>query len=188
MCPRSFQWYQSLFGQPATQPGHSYFRSAPLRLGRDGSCSASTSRGAHDHPSLKSAATATPGNGLLLFFRVDDFAMALEKAPRVLVPHLPKQEPHRNPSTGTESRATRSGRILRHHRRALCGLTQSLFQRAVVVQRAVVFQEALERAEVVQIDDDGRDAVVEDRVRLFEVGRVRASEQHLRSGFPRRVS
>ena len=43
---------------------------------------------------------ATPGNGLLLFFRVDDFDRALERA-RALVTRL-AEEPHLNPNTGTE--------------------------------------------------------------------------------------
>ena len=43
---------------------------------------------------------ATPGNGLLLFFRVDDFDMALKRA-RVLVARL-EEEPHANPNTGTQ--------------------------------------------------------------------------------------
>jgi hypothetical protein len=42
---------------------------------------------------------ATPGNGLLLFFRVDDFDMALQRA-RALVPRL-EEEPHVNPNTRT---------------------------------------------------------------------------------------
>src|ERR1700722_12271930 len=40
------------------------------------SCSVST-RGLHDDLSLMSADQGTPGNGLLLFFRVDDFDLAL---------------------------------------------------------------------------------------------------------------
>src|SRR5262245_29532838 len=40
-----------------------------------------------------------PGNGLLLFFRVDDFDRALPRA-RALVSRL-DEEPHVNPSTGT---------------------------------------------------------------------------------------
>jgi predicted enzyme related to lactoylglutathione lyase len=40
-----------------------------------------------------------PGNGLLLFFRVDDFDMALPRA-RALVARL-EEEPQLNPSTGT---------------------------------------------------------------------------------------
>jgi hypothetical protein len=43
---------------------------------------------------------APPGNGLLLFFRVDDFDMALERA-RALVTRL-EEEPHVNPNTQTE--------------------------------------------------------------------------------------
>jgi hypothetical protein len=42
---------------------------------------------------------AQPGNGLLLFFRVDDFDMALPRA-RALVARL-EEEPHVNPNTGT---------------------------------------------------------------------------------------
>ena len=56
--------------------------------------------GAHDHPSLASPDNAPPGNGLLLFFRVDDFAKALQRA-RTLVPRL-DEEPHLNPSTETQ--------------------------------------------------------------------------------------
>jgi hypothetical protein len=42
---------------------------------------------------------APPGNGLLLFFRVDDFDMALNRA-RALVTRL-EEEPHVNPNTQT---------------------------------------------------------------------------------------
>jgi predicted enzyme related to lactoylglutathione lyase len=54
---------------------------------------------------LTSPDNATPGNGLLLFFRVDDFDMALKRA-RALVARL-EEEPHANPSTGTEEFALR---------------------------------------------------------------------------------
>jgi hypothetical protein len=47
-----------------------------------------------------SADKALPGNGLLLFFRVDDFDQALQRA-RDLVPRL-DEEPHVNPSTETK--------------------------------------------------------------------------------------
>jgi hypothetical protein len=46
-----------------------------------------------------SPAEAPPGNGLLLFFRVDDFDMALKRA-RALVTRL-EEEPHVNPNTQT---------------------------------------------------------------------------------------
>jgi hypothetical protein len=55
--------------------------------------------GAHEHPSLTSPHHATPGNGLLLFFRVDNFDAALPRA-RALVSRL-DEEPHVNPNTGT---------------------------------------------------------------------------------------
>jgi hypothetical protein len=42
---------------------------------------------------------AQPGNGLLLFFRVDDFDMALSRA-RALVAGF-EEEPHLNPNTRT---------------------------------------------------------------------------------------
>ena len=47
-----------------------------------------------------SPAHGTPGNGLLLFFRVDDFDLALQRA-RSLVTRL-EEEPHVNPNTQTK--------------------------------------------------------------------------------------
>jgi hypothetical protein len=55
--------------------------------------------GVHEHPSLTSPLCAKPGNGLLLFFRVDNFDLALPRA-RALVSRL-EEEPHVNPNTGT---------------------------------------------------------------------------------------
>jgi catechol 2,3-dioxygenase-like lactoylglutathione lyase family enzyme len=96
--PRSFKWYQSLFGQPETQPGHADFGRI---LDSDGTVLLCLHQwGAHEHPSLTSPDSATPGNGLLLFFRVDDFDMALQRA-RALVPRL-EEEPNLNPNTRTE--------------------------------------------------------------------------------------
>jgi hypothetical protein len=46
-----------------------------------------------------------PGNGLLLFFRVDDFSMTLKRA-RALVTRL-EEEPRLNPNTGTMEFALR---------------------------------------------------------------------------------
>jgi len=56
--------------------------------------------GAHQHSSLMSPDHAPPGNGLILFFRVDDFDMALQRA-RPLVTRL-EEEPHVNPNTLTK--------------------------------------------------------------------------------------
>ena len=55
--------------------------------------------GAHEHPSLISPHYASPGNGLLLFFRIDNFEVALPRG-RALVGRL-EEEPHVNPNTGT---------------------------------------------------------------------------------------
>jgi catechol 2,3-dioxygenase-like lactoylglutathione lyase family enzyme len=95
--PGSFKWYQSLFGQPKTAPEHDYFGQV---LDADGTVLLCLHQwGAHEHPSLMSPDRATPGNGLILFFRVDDFDKALSRA-RALVTRL-EEEPHVNPNTGT---------------------------------------------------------------------------------------
>jgi catechol 2,3-dioxygenase-like lactoylglutathione lyase family enzyme len=95
--PSSFKWYQSLFGQPETQPHHTYFGQL---LDSDGTVLLCLHEwGEHDHPSLTSPKSATPGNGLLLFFRVDDFDESLKRA-RTLVAQL-EEEPQRNPNTET---------------------------------------------------------------------------------------
>src|SRR5437773_3986874 len=95
--PRSFQWYQALFGQPSTAPAHSHFGQL---LDADGTVLLCLHEWAvENHPSLMSPEDGTPGNGLLLFFRVDDYGGALRRA-RALVPRL-EEEPHLNPNTGT---------------------------------------------------------------------------------------
>jgi catechol 2,3-dioxygenase-like lactoylglutathione lyase family enzyme len=95
--PSSFKWYQSLFGQPETRPAHDYFGQI---LDTDGTVLLCLHEwGEHDHPSLTSPNTATPGNGLLLFFRVDDYDKALIRA-RALVDRF-EEEPHLNPNTQT---------------------------------------------------------------------------------------
>ena len=58
-----------------------------------------STNGDHDHPPLMSPDEASPGNGLLLFFRVDDYEMALKRA-RALVARL-EEEPYLNPNTRT---------------------------------------------------------------------------------------
>jgi catechol 2,3-dioxygenase-like lactoylglutathione lyase family enzyme len=96
--PRSFKWYQALFGQPATLPAHDDFGQI---LDSDGTVLLCLHQwGAHEHPSLTSPEEGTPGNGLLLFFRVDDFDLALERA-RALGARL-EEEPHVNPKTRTQ--------------------------------------------------------------------------------------
>ena len=99
----SFKWYQSLLGLPETAPAHDYFGQI---LDSDGTVLLCLHEwGAHEHPSLVSPDHAQPGNGLLLFFRVDDFDMALTRA-RALVARL-EEEPQVNPNTGTMEFALR---------------------------------------------------------------------------------
>jgi catechol 2,3-dioxygenase-like lactoylglutathione lyase family enzyme len=94
--PGSFKWYQSLLGLPETAPAHDHFGQI---LDSDGTVLLCLHEwGAHEHPSLRSPDHAQPGNGLLLFFRVDDFDMALSRA-RALVARL-EEEPHVNRNTG----------------------------------------------------------------------------------------
>jgi catechol 2,3-dioxygenase-like lactoylglutathione lyase family enzyme len=96
--PGSVKWYQALFGQLATLPAHDYFGQI---LDSDGTVLLCLHEwGAHEHPSLISPDHGTPGNGLLLFFRVDDFDLALQRA-RSLVTRL-EEEPHVNPNTQTK--------------------------------------------------------------------------------------
>jgi len=100
---RSFKWYQSLFGQRETRPAHDDFGQI---VDADGTVLLCLHEwGAHEHPPLASPDRAQPGNGLLLFFRVDDFDETLGRA-RDLVAEL-DEEPHVNPSTGTGEFALR---------------------------------------------------------------------------------
>lgn len=100
---RSLNWYQSLFGQPESEPDHDYFGQV---LDADGTVLLCLHKwGAHEHPTLVSPDRAEPGNGLLLFFRVDDFDEALARA-RALVSQL-EEEPQTSPATGTREFALR---------------------------------------------------------------------------------
>jgi hypothetical protein len=98
-----FKWYPMLFGQAETLPAQECFgqildSDGPVRL-------CLHEWGAHEHPSLMSPDHAIPGNGLLLFFRVDDFDSGLRRA-RALVTRL-EEEPHVNPSTHTSELSLR---------------------------------------------------------------------------------
>ena len=100
---RSFSWYQSLFGQPRTSPAHDYWGQI---LDTDGTVLLCLHQwGAHEHPPLTSPDHAQLGNGLLLFFRVDDFNETLLRA-RAIVAGL-EEEPHLNPNTDTREFALR---------------------------------------------------------------------------------
>ncbi|MGX9720616.1 VOC family protein [Stenotrophomonas acidaminiphila] len=98
---RSFAWYQSLLGLPPSPPAHDHFGQL---LDADGTVLLCLHQWqAHDHPTLASPAQAEPGNGLLLFFRVDDFDQALQRARQ----QLPALAPSLNPSTGAREFALR---------------------------------------------------------------------------------
>ena len=95
--PKSFKWYQSLFGQPEMDPGHEYWGQI---LDTDGTVLLCLHRwGVHEHSSLMSPDDSTPGNGLILFFRVTDYDEALKRT-RALVARF-EEEPHVNPKTQT---------------------------------------------------------------------------------------
>lgn len=93
----SCRWYQSLLGLPEKAPAHDYFGQIVDEDGTVLLCLHSW--GEHDHPSLTSPDRAEPGNGLLLFFRVDDYETSLADG-RKLVTRL-EEEPNRNPNTET---------------------------------------------------------------------------------------
>ena len=91
------RWYQKLLGLPDVPPEHDHFGQI---LDADGTVLLCLHQwGAHGHPTLTSPDQASPGNGLLLFFRVDDYNDALARA-RGLVARF-EEEPHLNPNPGT---------------------------------------------------------------------------------------
>ncbi|HSU14110.1 VOC family protein [Longimicrobium sp.] len=95
--PESCGWYQSLLGQPETPPAHDHFGQI---VDTDGTVLLCLHQwGAHEHPSLTSPEHALPGNGLLLFFRVDDYDEVLDRA-HALAARF-EEEPHVNPNTAT---------------------------------------------------------------------------------------
>ena len=95
--PGNFKWYLSLLGLPPTAPAHDDFGQVTDLDGTVLLCLHAW--GAHEHPPLTSPDRAEPGNGLLLFFRVDNFDSALERA-RTLAARF-EEEPHVNPNTHT---------------------------------------------------------------------------------------
>ena len=91
----SLAWYQALFGHVASSPAHDYFGQI---VDADGTVLLCLHQwGAHEHPSLTRENEASRGNGLLLFFRTDNYEMTLASA-RALVTRF-DEEPHLNPNT-----------------------------------------------------------------------------------------
>ena len=77
--------------------------------------------GEHEHPSLISPVHAKPGNGLPLFFCVDDFNETLLRS-RAIVAGL-EEDPHLNSGTGTSDFALRDPDEYYIVVSARCGLT-----------------------------------------------------------------
>lgn len=93
----SLAGYQSLLGLEAQPPAHDYFGQV---LDDDGTVLLCLHRwGDHDHPTLVEPLPAENGNGLLLFFRIDDLDRALQAAAGLA--WALEEAPHRNPATGT---------------------------------------------------------------------------------------
>ena len=94
---RSFRWYQTLLGLAPGAPAHSYFGQL---IDADGTVLLCLHEwGVEDHPTITSPDAATPGNGLILFFRVEDFDAALVRARTAGSPL--EEEPHVSPNTHT---------------------------------------------------------------------------------------
>ena len=92
----SYRWYQTLLGLPPDEPAHPDFGQIKDLDGEVLLCAHQW--GEHEHPRLADANAAVPGNGLLLFFRVDDFSAAWARA-QSLSPDL--APPSLNANTGT---------------------------------------------------------------------------------------
>ena len=94
---KSVRWYQSLLGLPGAAPAHDDFGQI---LDTDGTVLLCLHGwGVEHHPPLMSPNDVRPGNGILLFFRVDNFDAALSQA-HALTKSL-EEEPHVNSNTGT---------------------------------------------------------------------------------------
>jgi catechol 2,3-dioxygenase-like lactoylglutathione lyase family enzyme len=94
----SLSWYQALLGLKPRPPEHDYFGQVRDDDGTVLLCLHTW--GDHDHPSLTSLGNDKPGNGLLLFLRVDDFDEVLSRARKLELPL--EEEPHINPGTKTQ--------------------------------------------------------------------------------------
>ena len=75
----SNRWYRGLFGQPQTPPAHADFTQLSDDDGTILLCLHEWA-GHGAGPPLDSPNDGTPGTGLLLVFRVDDFDACLERA------------------------------------------------------------------------------------------------------------
>ncbi len=90
-------WYETLLGIAPSPPAHDYFT---LISDDDGEVLlALHAWGAHEHPTLVAPARESAGNGLILFFRVEDYDAALARVRKSA--WALEEEPHVNDNTGT---------------------------------------------------------------------------------------
>lgn len=99
----SSKWYQALLNCKNTHENGQVFDQL---IDTDGTVLLCLhSWGDHDHPTLSRPGKGMAGNGLMLFFRVDDFEQAWERA-RSLGAAI-EEEPHVNPLAGHNEFALR---------------------------------------------------------------------------------
>src|SRR5437870_5040007 len=115
--PSSFKWYQSLFGQPKTPPGHEYFGQI---LDTDGTVLLCLHQwGVHGHPSLMRPRRSVTRQWAPLVLPRRRFRSGTEEGTRAR--HAPRRRASREPKHSNQGVLTaRSRRILRHDQRALC--------------------------------------------------------------------
>ena len=109
--PSSFKWYQSLFGQPETRPGHADFGQI---LDSDGTVLLCLHQwGAHEHPSLMSRDDGDTWQRAPLVLPRRRFRYGTEKGARARRPA--RRGAAREPEYSNKGvLAPGSGRILRH--------------------------------------------------------------------------
>ena len=93
----SSRWYQHLLGCRAL-PEHEH-RNLYERLFSDGEIVLQLHAwGEHDHPNLAAPGSTSSGNGVLLWFHLDDFDGAVSRARELAAEVL--EQPHTNPNSG----------------------------------------------------------------------------------------
>ena len=97
--PRSSRWYQELLGCESGHGGEQY-----ERLGRDGSLVLQLHRFdvEHHHGRIGDPGSRPYGNGVALWFEIDDFDDAVQRAARLAAEVV--LPPHRNPPMGRAGR------------------------------------------------------------------------------------
>src|SRR6266496_5640837 len=123
----SFKWYQSLFGQSETPPGHDYFGQI---LDTDGTVLLCLHQwGAHGHPLLDQPGRGVTRQRAPLVLPRRRFRSGTEEGTRSR--HEPRRRASREPKNSNQGVLTaRSRRILRHDQRALCAPAKAARQAA----------------------------------------------------------